>query len=83
MQNPVKRTQSAETLSGLLERYETALAEHGMKYSPRIRTLSRVSVIIRLHENQGRCHLNGEIVLSHIKEIDQKYYEGNSTKKNW
>ena len=75
--------QKNETFESLIERYEIAFKECGLSPSSRLDRIGRAVAIIRRHENQGKDTLDGNIIAAYFNELDERYCEGEMTKRSW
>lgn len=70
-------------IEGLLENYETALAETGYSITTKLLLVKRAELMIRQHQNAGLVYLDQAIINRYISEIDDKYFNGNMQKKHY
>jgi len=73
----------AMDLPELFEEFEAALRDFGLSFETRLSTLKRVNTIINKHEDRGLMHLNTDVVLGHMTDIDQRFYAGKMSKDHY
>ncbi|MDR0302606.1 MAG: tyrosine-type recombinase/integrase [Treponema sp.] len=69
-------------LPELMAEYETALTKCGFGYATRLRLLQRAAMIISIHERRGKEFFDGEIIVEYIRDINDRFYNGEITKKH-
>lgn len=70
-------------INGLLENYETALAQSGYSITTKLLLVRRAELMIRQHLNEGLAHFDQTIINCYISEIDDRYFKGNMQKKHY
>lgn len=76
-------TQTKIPITGLIEKYETALTGMGYSYTTRLLFLKRADLIIRRHENQGLEYFDRTIISDYLQEIDERYFNGKIQKLHY
>lgn len=70
-------------IDGLLENYETALAQTGYSITTKLLLVKRADLMIRRHLNAGLAYFDQTIINRYMGEIDDKYFKGNMQKKHY
>ncbi len=70
-------------IEGLLENYETALAQTGYSITTKMLLAKRADFMIRRHLNAGLAYFDQTIINRYMDEIDDKYFKGNMQKKHY
>ena len=61
---------------------EVAVSEYGLGYAIRLEILNRANTLIVYHERRGEKYLSDEIVADYYKEISDRFYKGELTRKH-
>lgn len=67
----------------ILVRYENAMLKHGLGYATRLRSLERVTTVVRRHEDQGLEYFDPAILTDYARENDEKFCSGVIQKKQY
>lgn len=70
-------------IEGLLESYETALAQTGYSITTKLLLVKRAELMIRRHLNVGLVYFDQAVINRYMSEIDDKYFKGNVQKKHY
>ena len=70
-------------IEGLLESYETALAQTGYSITTKLLLVKRAELMIRQHLNVGLVYFDQAVINRYMSEIDDKYFKGNMQKKHY
>lgn len=68
-------------LEGMLESYETALAQTGYSITTKLLLVRRAELMIRQHLNAGLEYFDQATINRYMGEIDDKYFKGSMQKK--
>jgi integrase len=69
------------SISGLLQKYETALNEYGLGFAARLNLLKRAATIINLHERQDLKYLNSQIIADYSRTVTERFNNGSINQK--
>lgn len=64
-------------IEGLLESYETALAQTGYSITTKLLLVKRAEIMIRRHLNAGLTYFDQAVINRYMGEIGDKYFKGN------
>ena len=64
-------------IEGLLEGYESALAQTGYSITTKLLLVRRAELMIRRHLNAGLEYFDQAVINDYVSEIDDKYFKGN------
>ena len=70
-------------IEGLLESYETALAQTGYSITTKLVLVKRAELLIRRHLNAGLEYFDQAVINRYVGEIDDKYFKGNMQNKRY
>ena len=76
-------TQERIPITGLLEGYEAALTKMGYSVTTKLLFVRRAELIVRRHQNQDTEYLDTEILNEYVREVDERYFNGDMKQRHY